>query len=232
MIVFEMGIFSQWVLCRSWRVLILQGGQTQISLSFRFLWSKGTGNFEFTSLKALHESIQTLHNGKSQCQLMYHAGKNVEIIPIKKGWFQAKERRLQPWAEVWTIIYPIQVMRSVMDITIYSKTAFTVVGWNRRCLVVLPQDFFVGGHNMTVWCWSELSPKAKWLALKSDELCHFCQISAEPEDDLDLPVGAATWLHKIYQNIMCFLKAKQYGKTHSIGILFGHPKGSPTMAAF
>ena len=75
MIVFEMGIFSQWVLCRSWRVLILQGGQTQISLNFRFLWSKGTGNFEFTSLKALNESIQTLQNGKSQCQLMYHAGK-------------------------------------------------------------------------------------------------------------------------------------------------------------
>lgn len=36
----------------------------------------------------------------------------------------------------------------------------------------------------------------------------------------------------VTQNIMCFLKAKQCGKTHSIGILFGHPKGSPTMAAF
>ena len=199
---------------------------------FQILVVKGNRQLWIHIFEGLEWKHPNLTQWKIPVPVDVSCWKNVEIIPIKKGWFQAKERRLQPWAEVWTIIYPIQVMRSVMDITIYSKKAFAAVGWNRRCLVVLPQDFFVGGHNMTVWCWIELSPKAKWLALKSDEFCHFCQISAEPEDDLDLPVGAATWLHKIYQNIMCCLKAKQYGKTHSIGILFGHPKGSPTMAAF
>lgn len=56
----------------------------------------------------------------SWCIILEKCGNNNNNI-YQKSWFQTKEPSLQPWAEVWTSRYPIQVMRSVMDITPFWK---------------------------------------------------------------------------------------------------------------
>ncbi len=167
-----MGIFSQRVLCRSWQVLISQGGQTNILSP-----SDSCGQ---------RERIQSLQNGKSQCQLMFHSGKCGNTN--QKRWFRTKEPSLPlPWAEVCFQIYPFKLWGDGYHP--FSKKAVAVVVWNPRCFLFYCR--IEGGQNVTIWCWIELIPKAKMVGV--DICSDFCQISAEPEDDLDLPLGAATW---------------------------------------